>query len=231
MVGVVLHLTRRYVPGGNLEQHINLALISDNTTDQGRNAVMYLLSEISRHDTEVSVAYFASQPDPDRVFFEQIKQFYKSFGVHIVHYIELEDNYDDSFVREALSSSVIHLSGGDTYRFLFWLKRRGLDVAIRHCAKEGKPIVGVSAGAMILTPTIDSAPLCGDINAVGLSDTSALNIAPFMFSPHAQKTSHEMTKASNLVSNKAKKLALCSDSDAIVVTKGKTIEFGSPLWF
>lgn len=209
---------------------MNLALVSENLTEQGKQAIAYLISQIETKGEVLCVAYFASEPDPERFFFEQIKTFYASIGVNLVHYIEIEDNYDEEFVKVSLSSSLIHLSGGDTYRFLYWLKKRGLDLVLRNRALGGLPIVGISAGAMILTPSIDSAPLCGDVNAVDLKDTSALGLVPFLFAPHAEKSAQETAEASAIVNGKGQKLALCSDNDALVITGTEMIEFGTPLW-
>ncbi|CCN70092.1 Type 1 glutamine amidotransferase-like domain-containing protein [Vibrio nigripulchritudo] len=209
---------------------MNLALVSDNSTNQGKEAIRYLISEVDRKGRELSVAYFASQPDPDKIFFEDIRQFYESLAVKTVHYIELEDNYDEAYVKKCLSSSLIHLSGGDTFRFLFWLKKRGMDVVLKRYAREGKPFVGISAGAIIMTPNIDSAALCGDINTIALMDTSSLDLVPFLLAPHAEKNHKEVVNAISFKASSNIKIALCSDSDALVVKKSKIIEFGNPLW-
>ena len=207
---------------------MNLALISDHCNDVGKSAIEVLISNSLEQTDSMSVVYFASEPDPEHIFFDQTKSIYESLGVKIIHYVEIEENYDEVLIEECLSASIIHLSGGDTYRFLFWLKKRGVDKLIANQVKAGKPIVGISAGAMILTPSIDTAHLCGDENNVGLENTTAMGLVPFLFCPHASHSEKEKEIVSNLRFDS--QIAMCKDSDAIVVIGSKITQIGGPFW-
>ncbi|MCE9679815.1 Type 1 glutamine amidotransferase-like domain-containing protein [Shewanella sp. AS1] len=209
---------------------MKLALVSDNSTAQGTEAVDYLLKSIGVPKSDISIGYIASSPDPDKFFFGQTVAFYRSLGIADVVYLELEDGYSQVLATEVLSKSVIHLSGGNTYRFLSWLKHRGLDVQLRALALNGKPMVGVSAGAMLLTPSIASAALCGDINEVDLSDDSALGLIPSLFCAHSTKDVAEQELALQISAKTGNKLVMCSDSDAVYVDDKQIKAFGKPVW-
>ncbi len=101
---------------------------------------------------------------------------------------------------------------------------------MRELAQAGKPIVGVSAGAMIMTSSIESATLCGDVNNIGLLDTSALGLVPFLVSPHAERSTEEQSNGIKLASSNARNIVLCADSDALLINGTQIIEYGQPLW-
>jgi len=203
-------------------------MFSDNSTVQSKGIVETLISNMNCSNCEVSVAYIASSPDPHRKFFKQTVRFYESIGVNKVEYLDLESNYNEGHVTSKLSASLIHLSGGDTYRFLYWLKHRGLDIVLRELAQAGKPIIGVSAGAIIMTSSIESACLCGDINNIGLSDTSGLGLVPFLFVPHSEKSIKEQNDAIKLAPSH--NIVLCADTDALLINESQLIEHGQPIW-
>lgn len=71
--------------------------------------------------------------------------------------------------------SGIYIGGGNTYKLLKELKEFGTFDILSSLAKEGVPIYGGSAGAIILAKTIIPAGFL-DENKVGISDFSALDL-------------------------------------------------------
>ena len=56
------------------------------------------------------------------------------------------------------------------------LKKSGLDKAIiEFWKKDGVVLAGFSAGAIVLSPLIETARIYGDVNEPGLTDLSGLN--------------------------------------------------------
>jgi dipeptidase E len=86
-------------------------------------------------------------------------------------------------------ANILMITGGNTYTLLRNLKRSGLDKAVQAFAKKEEFVIsGFSAGAVVLTPTMQ---IVGadwyfgpDSNDVGLSDLAALNILDFEILPH-----------------------------------------------
>jgi len=71
--------------------------------------------------------------------------------------------------------SGVYIGGGNTYKLLKELKEFGTFTILSVLAKEGVPIYGGSAGAVVLAKTIIPASF-SDENTVGISDFSALNL-------------------------------------------------------
>lgn len=77
--------------------------------------------------------------------------------------------------EEFAQFSGIYIGGGNTYKLLKELKEFGTFDILSTLAKEGVPIYGGSAGAIILAKTIIPAGFL-DENKVGVSDFSALDL-------------------------------------------------------
>ncbi|WP_298770717.1 hypothetical protein [uncultured Shewanella sp.] len=107
---------------------MTLALLSDPTTKSGKAAIKLALN--SRHSQQPQVGYIASEPDIARLYFNQTKQVYNELGAELSTYVELEAGFDDAAFSHLLTLNAIHLSGGNTYRFLSALKQRYLMPAL-----------------------------------------------------------------------------------------------------
>ncbi|WP_153914414.1 Type 1 glutamine amidotransferase-like domain-containing protein [Shewanella sp. TC10] len=207
---------------------MNLVLLSNTSSVASLDAISVLIENLSSDILKLPVVYIASEPDPQRQYFEPIKHMYQALGFEQVEYMELEQGFDPNLERVLKQSGMVHLSGGDTYRFLYWLKQRGIDKTLRCLADEGKPIVGVSAGAMIMTPSIDSAVLCGDQNQVDLADTVGLNLVSFLVVPHVSLPLKNETEFKMFQQQSPYDLLLLSDADAVTVLGYKQQLFGTP---
>lgn len=92
---------------------------------------------------------------------------------NIVMWVEedLKTKIKDDFVQ----FSGIYIGGGNTYKLLKELKEFGTFDILSLLARDGMPIYGGSAGAIILAKTIIPAGFLDD-NKVGLADFSALDL-------------------------------------------------------
>ncbi|MBD1915306.1 MULTISPECIES: Type 1 glutamine amidotransferase-like domain-containing protein [Cyanophyceae] len=205
---------------------MKLALLSTQETESSATAVKFLVESLSFKDT--SAAFIASQPDAERYFFNKAQDGYKSIGVNLDTYIDFESGFDETLMDRVLSKPIVHLSGGNTYRFLHSLKSRGLGEKMIKFAQSGGVFIGISAGAMLLTPTIESAALCGDVNHVGLGDFSSFGLVNFMFVPHATKQQTELHRAHQLVIQRNYDTYLCNDEEGIVILNNQVHLFGQP---
>ncbi|WP_299807647.1 Type 1 glutamine amidotransferase-like domain-containing protein [uncultured Shewanella sp.] len=221
---------------------MKLALLSDPNTANAKMALKTLLATLTKPSsstglqaiTPIKVGYIASQPDPQREYFQQTKILYQSFGAELSVYLELEADFSQTALEQLLSCDAIHLSGGDTYRFLKALKSRKLQPVLRQYAINGGALIGVSAGAMIMTPSIASAPLCGDTNNCELEDLSALNLVDFLFAPHiALHVSQEHSQSGSFEQQLAtftQKICLCPDDAALLCIGAELKQLGQCHW-
>lgn len=87
--------------------------------------------------------------------------------------------------QKILSANILLITGGNTFALMNHLRLSGLDeVTKQFWQKDNTVLSGFSAGAIVLSPSIDIAGLVGDINHVGLTKIAGLNITDFEFWPH-----------------------------------------------
>jgi dipeptidase E len=121
---------------------------------------------------------------------EDFREFVEAFDdirrCHFV-YFPIDFPFTQEMKTRALESDVIFLSGGNTFYFLNNLRQTGLLTSLKECHQQGKTLAGLSAGAILLTPNIQTATYpsfdCDD-NFVGLRNLSALKLVPAEFFPH-----------------------------------------------
>lgn len=117
-----------------------------------------------------------------------------------------------------LQANILLITGGNTFKLLYNLKKSGLfEAIIRFSQKDKNVICGFSAGALVLTPTIDICNLQPfDKNIVNLKDLTSLNLVDFEIFPHFDKYQHQqmINKYKQVSSNKLKTI---SDHQWIII--------------
>jgi len=94
--------------------------------------------------------------------------------------------------NKLLRANILLITGGNVCVLLKNLRLSGLGQAIlAFTQKEQYILAGYSAGAMILTPTVELAavdPLANENKDVGLTDFAALHLVDFEIFPHYEET-------------------------------------------
>ncbi len=137
------------------------------------------------------IAYISSSPQMwPLIWYQATVRNYKSINHSIsVDYFDLSSKFSDKDLRKLLQYKIIHLSGGNTFEFLAQVRERGMKEILDICIRENKLIVGTSAGAILLTPSIHTASLgIGDENDAELMDLTSLGYVNFEFYPHYYPT-------------------------------------------
>lgn len=106
------------------------------------------------------------------------------------------DNSKENTGEEAsklTGSNILIITGGNTFKLLYNLRKSGLDKTIREFAQKDEFVLaGFSAGALVLTPTIEVCNLPNyDKNEVGLKDLDGLKIVNFEVFPHYSEQDHK----------------------------------------
>nr|MBP6948923.1 Type 1 glutamine amidotransferase-like domain-containing protein [Candidatus Paceibacterota bacterium] len=143
-------------------------------------------SEIKKSGNKV--AYISSEPQeaPREYYLSTIKDYETiSEGVE-VDYFDLSDDFSDESLEDMLHYGVIYLSGGNTYMFLNDARKRSLYKILRKHLQNGGLLIGASAGALMMTPSIDIAEGFGE-NIFGLIDVKGFAFVPFEFFPHFEE--------------------------------------------
>lgn len=103
-----------------------------------------------------------------------------------VKYCEIEQ-------KKLLDSNILLISGGNTYELLRNLRQSNLDKTIIEFTKKPEFILaGFSAGAIVLTPSINICKIGPDYdeNIVGIDDLVGLGIVDFEVLPHFDEKLH-----------------------------------------
>lgn len=122
-------------------------------------------------------------------------------------------------VEKLKSANILVITGGNTFKLLNHLRKSGLDKAIiDFWKKNGVVLVGFSAGAIVLSPSIETASTgYGDVNEIGLTDLSGLRIVDFEIWPH-----YKPDQAQEVADYKSKNLCdlkLIGNDEVIVIDK------------
>lgn len=99
-----------------------------------------------------------------------------------IKYIDLESSDIESAKDLLEETNILIVTGGNTFILMNYLRTTGLDVSIKKfIERSNSTYVGFSAGAIILTPTIN---IASAENTIGLKDLSGLNVLDFEILPH-----------------------------------------------
>ncbi len=123
--------------------------------------------------------------------------------------------------------NLIYICGGNPFYLLYHLKKSGADKVIQKLADKGVILVGVSAGAVVLGPSIKVAQYFDDEkNIVKLKNFSALKLTDIIILPH-YKIEYE-NKVKDFEKENHCQVTRLKDSQGVTVIedKIKPIDFG-----
>lgn len=207
---------------------MNIFLLSD-TSNPRKDLKEKLSEEITRLGNEI--AYISSSPQkPPYYWFINSQNDYRSINPKInLTYFDLSEEFSDEQLLKIQEFKIMHLSGGNTFEFLDYIRERRFDKNIRNFLND-KLIIGVSAGAIILTPTIEIACI-EDENNVGMEDLTGLSLVDFEFYPHYIGSKEQREPLTKLKNFKQRNIFYAKDEEGIFVNDGKVKTYGGGiLW-
>lgn len=145
---------------------------------------------------EMNNKVFAYMPSDGANCPQKYKDEWKSYaekhGSEFKHIDNSIDNASEE-IDKLLKSNILIITGGSTFKLLYNLRKSGLDKAIIEFAhKDEYVLAGFSAGALVLTPTIEICNLPDyDKNEVGLKDLTGLGVVNFEVFPHYSEQEHK----------------------------------------
>jgi len=143
----------------------------------------------------LKMTYIPFEADGSATYFARAMRRYRAAGVERFFMLEPDHKPTRGELAVLLSSDVVYLAGGNTYKFLHLLRKSGFIPHLRRFARAGGVIAGLSAGGILMTANIGLAGVPrfdADENEVGLTDLRALGLVDFEFSPH--DTAHPKRK-------------------------------------
>lgn len=198
-----------------------LVMYSDQIENRTKEVDDWVLKLIDKENPKVG--YIPSCSDLTRKYFNQKVEHYESMGINDLLYFDLDEEYDETKINELLSCDAIHLSGGNTFYFLQLLKRRNFLDIIRNYVFEGGVLIGISAGSIMMSETIDAA-IFGDEDNVRDENKEALGLVDFEFMPHWERDQEYLQDLLDYSRKSNKVIYACNDGDGIIIN-GDKIEF------
>ncbi|MBK24950.1 MAG: hypothetical protein CME70_13205 [Halobacteriovorax sp.] len=197
--------------GGHEEENLHLDAEAIKLTNVSDPRVTYIPS--CSYDSEVDFIAFV--------------QNYRKLGLTRFIHFPIDVPFDQVLLSEAMSSDIIHLSGGNTYYFLKYLRKTGILSRLKAFVKNGGVLTGMSAGAILMTPDIKTAGYpkfdCDD-NDEKVKNLKAMNIVPFEFFPH-YKNSTRYEKELVMQSKKVSTPVYAVPDHSGIVVDGNSMKF------
>jgi dipeptidase E len=148
---------------------------------------------------------------------------FQEMGFSDIQFIDVE--FDDPEILD--SFQVIYVCGGNTFFLLHHLKKSGADEILKNILLNKKDVIyiGVSAGSIILSPTIrEAATINPDPNDIGLTDWSGLGVIDFEVHVHYDsEDEEEVLLYEKSVSSKVVRIA---NGQAILLQGGDILRIG-----
>ena len=203
-----------------------LALYSDQVIAE--NAPMdRRLAEIVRQRGD-HIGYVSSGPDPDRHFINEKVAYYAEYGLKLDPFIDLDDIVPDDLER-LFSCNAIHLSGGHTGHFLQRLRNADVLERLRAWTRDDGILIGTSAGAILMTPTIAVDAFFLGQQPEDITDGEALDLVPFEYFPHLNEDERFLPALLRYSETITNHIVACRDGEGLIVHKDGVEIFGKPL--
>jgi len=137
-------------------------------------------------------------------------------GFNKIDFVDLENDATD-FSKY----SIIYVTGGNTFKLLKFAREKDFGTNINNLLSQDGIYIGVSAGSLIMCPTIDLAnEINPDPNEVGLTDLSAFHFVDYDIYPHYDTDiEQEISEYEKRHNNEVRRL---KNGDAIILRDGKS---------
>ncbi|OGI58391.1 hypothetical protein A3F19_02165 [Candidatus Nomurabacteria bacterium RIFCSPHIGHO2_12_FULL_37_29] len=140
----------------------------------------------------VAIITTAAEGKEQNKYSQLAKKQFKKMGFTKIDFVDLETEPTIDFS----SYRVIYVCGGNTFKLLKFARKANFQSSVNNLIKRNGVYVGVSAGSIIVSPSINIAnEVEPDSNDIGLEDLTGFNITNLIILPHYSPEVEEETKA------------------------------------
>lgn len=137
----------------------------------------------------LSMTYIPFCSENSAIFYSRAKRRFSANGVGKFFCLNVDHSPSKAEIKKAFESDIIYLAGGNTFYYLKHLRESGVLPLLKKFAQKGGVIAGLSAGGLIMSPTVALAADPGlgpDDNDVKMKkkEFKSLGLFDFEFSPH-----------------------------------------------
>ncbi len=196
-------------------------------SDQSHDKTAQLDSNLIRSLTgqrSPRLVYIPSTPDPRQRYFKEKARYYEKIGFTAVEYFDPEEDHSSEALFRFFECDLIHLSGGEVCAFMDRLRAAGMEEYLLRFAQRGGVLLGVSAGAMLMSKTFSAATLFGERGG-----TVGLGLFEFEIVPHVSEHFPRLDVLQTFAKKNHKTLYALNDGDIVVISGQKLKTYGSPI--
>lgn len=163
-------------------------------------------------NTSVAIVTTAAEGKSGNKYSQLAKKQFEELGFVAVDFVDLETEPQKDFS----SYGVIYVCGGNTFKLLRFAREADFKSSIENLLERGGIYIGVSAGSIIVGPSITIAgEIEPDENEVGLDDLTGFGISDLIILPHySPEIEEEVIAFENKYSVKVERL---NNSQAILI--------------
>jgi dipeptidase E len=97
-------------------------------------------------------------------------------------------DFDSRTSRDLAAFDLVYLAGGNPYYLLQRVRETGADVILEEMIAAGRPVIGSSAGALLLGHSLNVIPVFDtSLPDLGCRNPTALGAVPFTVLPHTNR--------------------------------------------
>lgn len=147
---------------------------------------------INSRNTLAAIITTAAEGKEKNKYSQLAKKQFEGMGFIDVDFVDLEAQPE----KDLSSYGIIYVCGGNTFKLLKFAREANFKTSIENLLKRNGIYIGVSAGSIIVGPSIEIAgEVAADKNEVGLEDLTGFGITNLIVLPHYSPELEEETKA------------------------------------
>lgn len=149
-----------------------------------------LFSDYKNH--AVAIVTTAAEEKENNKYAQLTKKQFSKMGFLRIDFIDIETDPNRDFTEY----DIIYVCGGNTFKLLKFAREANFKSSIENLLKRNGVYIGVSAGGIIVGPSIEIAgEVAADKNEIGLEDLTGLGITNLIVLPHYSPEIEEETRA------------------------------------
>lgn len=195
-----------------------LLLTSTGLSSEAIVEKLKLLSVDSKNKS-VAIITTAAEGKEENKYSQLAKKQFESVGFINVDFVDFETHPE----KDLTPYGIIYVCGGNTFKLLKFAKEANFKTSIKNLLKRNGIYIGVSAGSIIVGPSIKIAgEIAADKNEIGLEDLTGLEITNLIVLPHYSSEIEDETNA--FEAKYGVTVERLSNSQAVLIENGeKTI--------
>lgn len=139
----------------------------------------------------VAIVTTAADGKEQNKYSQLAKKQFESMGFLKIDFVDLETEPTKDFSQY----TIIYVCGGNTFKLLKFAREANFKTTVKNLLSRNGVYVGVSAGSIIVGPSIDIAnEVEPDPNDIGLEDLTGFNITELIILPHYSPEMEDDTK-------------------------------------